>query len=548
MSDRYVIGLDFGTASARSVVLDAGSGEELAVAVAPYRHGVLDATLPDGTGLPPQFALQHPGDWLEALRASLVEAVAASGVAAERVVGVGVDFTSCTILPVDDRGTPLALVPGWGAQPHAWPKLWKHHAAQPHADAANALASGRGETWIKRYGGGLSAEWLLPKIVEIAERAPEVLAAADRIVEAADWIVWQLTGTCVRNACGAGFKASWHKRDGYPSDGYLAALAPALDGYFGRQGRGVVAAPGTAAGVLSAGWAERLGLPPTTAVATGIIDAHAGMLGAGITAPGELYLAMGTSTCDLLLTEDEVLVPGVAGIVEDGIVPGLFAHEAGQAAVGDLFEWQVRQTGRSHAELTAEAARSAPGASGLLALDWWNGCRTPLMDSDLGGVLLGCSLATTPGEIYRAMLEATAFGTRMIVAAFTGAGVDVRAVCAGGGLTANALLTQIYADVLGRPLELCRSAHPSARGAAVLAAVAAGVHADVAAAGEAMAPARDVIHPDASATVVYDRLYRLYAELVDVLGRERGSALHRLTDLRREALAGHPPRPQEIPA
>ena len=546
-----VIGVDFGTESARALVVDAADGRVRGSGVAAYRHGVIDERLPTaGERLGAEWALQHPGDWLEALAASVRAAIAASGVDASTVAGIGLDFTACTVLPVRADGTPLMQDPALARAPHAWPKLWKHHASQPQATRVTDVAAGRGEGWLSRYGGRISSEWMLPKALQVLEEAPDVFAAADLIVEGGDWVVWQLTGRFARNACAAGYKGLWHKREGYPSDEYLTALNPGLRGFYAARGGGqVVVAPGTRVGTLTPAWATRLGLLPQTPVGAALIDAHAGVLGSGATAPGDLMLILGTSTCHLLLADRERLVPGVAGVVEDGIVAGLFAYEAGQAAVGDSFAWFVETlassevaaaaavAGRSiHEELTDRASALRPGESGLLALDWWNGNRSTLVDAELSGVLVGATLGTRPEHVYRALIESTAFGTRVIADALVAGGVPVTRVVAGGGLTRNALLLQIYADVLGIDVEVAGAGQASALGAAMLGAVAAGAagggHPTVEAAAAAMAPPPAATYrPDPEARARYADLYALYAELYDLFGRQR-PLMHRLRALR----------------
>ncbi len=547
----YTIGLDFGTESARALVVDVRSGRVAGSASAAYGHGVIDDRLP-GTDarLGAEWALQHPADWLEAMTAATREAMVQAGASADDVVGLGVDFTSCTVLPVLHDGTPLALTDAWQGVPNAWPKLWKHHASQPQATRVTDLAAESETSWLPRYGGRISSEWLLPKALQVLEESPEVFAASDLIVEGGDWVVWQLTGRFARNACAAGYKGLWHKGEGYPSDAYLRRLHPDLAGFFHTRGGGQDVVPaGARVGTLTAAWAERLGLSPNTAVGAAIIDAHAGVLGSGATRPGDLMLILGTSTCHLLLSDHEALVPGMAGVVEDGIVPGLFAYEAGQAAVGDIFGWFVdgmlpadvkaeadASRVSAHDVLAARAASLRPGESGLLALDWWNGNRSTLVDAELSGLLVGVTLSTQSAHVYRALIEATAFGTRVIADALRDAGVAVTRVVAGGGLTRNRLLMQIYADVLGAPIEVAAASQASALGAAMLGAVAAGVdaggHATIGDAAVAMAPAAvDTYRPQPDAVRVYADLYVLYRELYDLFGRQ-SRLMHRLRALR----------------
>jgi L-ribulokinase len=546
----YCLGLDFGTESVRAVLVDARSGATMATAVDRYADGVIEHALP-GTSvtLGADWALQNPADWLDGLARTVAGVLSASGVDPGDVIGLGVDFTSCTVLPTDAVGRPLCQVDGLVNQPHAWPKLWKHHAAQPQADRVTDLAAERGEQWLPRYGGRISSEWMLPKSLQILQEAPEIYRDAAHVLEGGDWIVWQLTGTLTRNACGAGYKGLWHRREGYPSRAYLAALDPRFERFYEEKATGSVSAPGSLAGRLSPAWAARLGLGADVAVAVPIIDAHAAVLGGGVGEAGPLFLIMGTSTCHLLMASGESLVPGIAGVVEDGIVPGLHGYEAGQAAVGDILAWYVqhavpasvhdeaRAAGCSvHDVLSEKAARLVPGESGLVALDWWNGNRCTLMNSELSGLLVGLTLGTRPEHIYRALIEATAFGTRVIVEAFESAGLAATRLVAGGGLAANPLVMQIYSDVCGRDLEVAGSPQASALGAAMLGAVAAGPdrggHRSLAEAVARMAPPPSrVYRPDVHRRKTYDELYRCYRELYDAFGRT-SDAMQRLRELR----------------
>ncbi len=532
---RYAIGIDFGTESARAVLADAATGAEVATAIHRYRHGVLDRQLPDATRLESDWALQHPGDWLDALEDPLRQMVAAGGA---DVAGIGVDFTSCTVLPARGDGTPLALDPAFQKRPHAWPMLWKHHAAQPYADRFNAS----GWEGLRWYGGKTSSEWLWAKAWQVLEEAPEVFAAAERFIEGGDWIVWQLTGREVRSACQAGYKAHWQPGDGYPSRAFLDRLHPRLGTVLDRLGPPQPL--GTAAGGLTTAWAGRTGVRPGTPVAVALIDAHAAVPALGIADPGRLVAIVGTSTCHMMLGERRVPVTGISGVVRDGILPGYFGYEAGQVSVGDMLEWYVQTYGaqqfgdeaRAFARLEADAAALWPGQSGLLALDWWNGCRTPLVDADLSGVILGLTLATRPGEIYRALLEATAFGTRLVIDTFEQGGVPVREIHACGGVAVKSpLLLQLYADVTGRPVYAYDVPHASALGAAVYAAVAAGAHPDLLAATRAMGAKPVRRHEPAEAhRATYEALYAIYRELHAAFSNA-GGAVKRLRHLQHAA-------------
>jgi len=529
---RYSIGIDFGTESARAVLVDVATGAVVATAVHPYRHGVLDRALPGGARLDPDWALQHPGDWLEALEVLLRQMAAAGG---DAVAGIGVDFTSCTLLPVRAEGTPLALEEAFRSRPHAWPMLWKHHAAWPYADRINAS----GWEGLRWYGGRTSSEWLWAKVWQVLEEAPDVFAVADRFIEGGDWIVWQLVGREVRSACQAGYKAHWQPGEGYPPATLLQRLHPRLPAVLPRLGPPQPL--GTPAGGLTRAWASRSGLRPGTPVAVAIIDAHAAVPAVGVAEAGRLVAIVGTSTCHMILGEQRHPIPGISGVVQDGILPGFYGYEAGQVSVGDMLEWFVQTYGiprygdqaAAFARLEAEAASLLPGQSGLLALDWWNGCRTPLVDADLSGVLLGLTLATQPAEVYRALLEATAFGTRLVLETFEEGGIPIREIHAcGGPASKSPLLLQLYADTTGRPLYAYDVPHASALGAAVHGAAAGGIYPDLIGATRAMGarPMRRY-DPRDDARRVYDALYRIYRELHAALSRPEG-AIKRLRRLR----------------
>jgi L-ribulokinase len=544
---RYAIGLDFGTESVRALLVDISDGSTLATAVDSYPDGVIDERLP-GTNrrLPPDWALQNPADWLTGVERTTRAVIASSGVSPDAVAGIGIDFTACTVVPTAADGTPLCEIEGFRTQPHAWAKLWKHHGAEPEARRITELAAARKERWLARYGGRVSSEWLLAKALEVAEHAPDVYAAASTIVEGGDWVAWQLTGVLARNACAAGYKGNWHKRDGFPSRDYLAALKPGFERLYDEKIAGRVVAPGTAIGRLTPAWAQRLGLSTGTSVAAAIIDAHAAVPGSGVAGPGTLVMMMGTSTCHLFMARSERPVEGMAGVVEDGIVAGFYAYESGQAAVGDVFAWitqhatppsyhtEAAAQGVSlHDLLMAKSEVLGPGGSGLLALDWWNGNRSTLGRSDLSGLLVGATLGTRAEHIFHALVEATAFGTRAIVESFTDEGLEVSSIVAGGGITRNAPLMQIYADVTGRSIAVAGAQQASALGAAMLAAVAPGSegggHDSIETAVERMAPPPSrVYEPDRARAAEYDALYCEYKRLYDYFGRGGNEIMRKL--------------------
>ncbi len=529
----YSLGLDFGTESARALLINAANGEIVASAIENYPAGVMDAVLPNGRILGPDWALQNPADWLYAAEVTIKKVLIDSAINPDAICGIGIDFTSCTVLPTKSDGTPLCQLPGWVDEPHAWPKLWKHHAAQKQADRITRLADERNEGWLQRYGGIISSEWMLPKGLQIFEEAPGAYAETDLIVEGGDWLAWQLTGKLLRNACAAGFKGLWNKADGYPSQEYLAELHPEFQNFFMSKAAGQVAAPGNLVGNLTQARAKQLGLSTDTKVGVGIIDAHAGAIGAGVSESDVLYMAMGTSTCHLLLAKQELFCQGISGVVEDGILPGWFGYEAGQAGVGDIFNWFTSFSGQDHDTLTQKALLLPPGADGLLTLDWWNGCRTPLVDADLSGLILGFSLRTPPEAVYRALIESTAFGTRYILDTFNKGGIPISKIIASGGLTKNDLLLQIYADVTGLVIEVCSTEQASAVGAAILGTIAADLYPDIGSAVSKIAPSPSkIVHPDGEKHRKYSELYQLYLEAVETFGINENSIMKKLHNLR----------------
>jgi L-ribulokinase len=552
---KYAIGVDFGTESGRAVLVDIADGRELAAAVHPYANGVIDEKLP-GTDvrLPPEWALQDPNDYLEVFRHAVPQALAEGKVSPEDVIGIGIDFTACTMLPVRADGTPLCFLPEWRNNPHAWVKLWKHHAAQPEADKINAVARSMKQGWLDRYGGKISSEWFFSKTLQILDEAPAVYAGAGRLLEAADWVVWQLCGEEKRNSCTAGYKAMWSKREGYPGEEYFAALDPRLKNVVDEKMSRKIYPIGDKAGGLTPQAAAWTGLRPGTAVAIANVDAHVSVPAVTVTEPGRMVMIMGTSTCHMLLGTEERVVPGMCGYTEDGIIPGLFGYEAGQSGVGDIFAWLVDHAVPPdyhqaaalrgitlHELLTEKAAAQKPGEHGLLALDWWNGNRSTLVDVDLSGMLLGATLATRAEDIYRALIEATAYGTRVIIEAFEKNGVPVRELVACGGLSQkNPMLMQIYADVTGREIKISANKQAPALGSAMFGAVAAGKAAGgyesiLAAAGKMAYLKKETYKPDPAHQRTYDRLYAEYARLYDYFGRGENPVMKTLKQIRDEA-------------
>ena len=546
---RAVVGVDFGTLSGRAVVVRIADGAELGVGVHEYQHGVVDRTLhTTGEPLPPDWALQVPSDWVDVLRFAVPKAVAASGLEPHDIVGIGTDFTACTVLPTLEDGTPLCTVPQFADRPHAYPKLWRHHAAQPQADRINALATQRGEPWLSRYGNKISSEWEFAKGLQLLEEDHEVYAATRHWVEAADWIVWQLTGRYVRNICSTGYKAIF--QDGrYPSEAFLGALDPGFAGFVREKVSAPIARLGEPVGEVTERAAAWTGLRPGTTVCVGNVDAHVTAPAVQAIEPGRLLAVMGTSTCHVLNATALAEVPGMCGVVDGGITPGLWGYEAGQSGVGGILAWFARTSVPPEYHRAAEAdgvgvqdllsrrgADLRVGEHGLVALDWHDGNRSVLVDHELSGLIVGQTLATRPEDVYRALQEATAFGARTIIEAFETAGIDVNEVVVAGGLARDAVMMQLYADVTRRPLSIAGSEQAPALGAAMHAAVAAGEYADIHAAAAVMGKVRrDAYRPDPDRADAYDALYAEYRELHDHFGRGATDLMHRLRRIRRRA-------------
>lgn len=544
MSEKYTIGLDYGTNSVRALVVNVATGEEVGTHVFDYPHGeagiILDAK-------DPNLARQHPADYIEGATAAvcgaLKDAARIPGFSPDQVIGIGVDTTGSTPLPVDKKGEALAFQDVFKNNPAAMAWLWKDHTSYMEAAEITEKAAAAHPEYLAKCGGVYSSEWFWAKLLHCRRSAPDVFDAAYTWVECADWIPGLLTGTTApdrikRCICAAGHKAmanpTW---GGYPDAAFLASVDKAL-------ARVRETLPDTlycikdAAGTLTDEWAKRLGLPSGIPVAVGAFDAHLGAVGCGIT-PGVLTKIVGTSTCDMMVApmeEDLPDIPGLCGIVPESILPGAYGLEAGQSAFGDIYNWFVNylQPGGpdkgSHEALTDAARRLRPGESGLLALDWHNGNRTILVDPRLTGMMLGMTLHTRPEEMYRALIEATAFGARVIMERFEEYGVKAKRVINCGGIAMkNPLVMQILADVMNRTMEISRSTQTCALGAAMAGAVvagkAAGGHDDFAAAAKAMTGVQPVKYaPDPGNVVVYDRIYRLYRQLHDAFGTRQYAA------------------------
>ncbi len=550
---KYSIGVDYGSLSGRAVLVDLETGAEAATSVLEYPHAVMDREIPTGKKLPPDFALQHPKDYLDVLSTTIPDVLKQANVSADEVIGIGIDFTACTVLPVFADGTPLCFREEYQDEPHAYVKLWKHHAAQDEANKLNQIAAGLGEDFLSRYGGKISSEWLFPKLMQILDEAPDVYEKMDKFVEATDWIVWQLTGKEMRSSCTAGYKALWHKQKGYPDKAFFKALDPRLENVVDDKLSRSICPIGSKAGELTKEAAALTGLREGTAVAVGNVDAHVALPAVNITDEGKMLMIMGTSTCHILMGTKEKTVPGMCGVVEDGVVPGYFGYEAGQSCVGDHFDWFVKnclpasyrdeaekQGVNIHKFLREKAKQLRVGESGLVALDWWNGNRSVLVDVDLTGLIVGMTLLTKPEEIYRALLEATAYGTRMIIDTFEENGVPIRALYAAGGIAEkDELMMQIYADVTNREIRISGSPQAPALGSAMFGAVAAGKAAGgfdtLSEAASVMAKVKDTVYRPVPENVkMYDKLYSEYKILHDYFGRGENDVMKRLKDIKEE--------------
>lgn len=548
--EKYVVGLDYGTLSARAVLVSVSDGKVIEESVYPYPHGILDTVsglTSDGTGfLPADYALQEIDDYIDAMFHTIREVVENAGCQAEDVIGIGIDATSSTFLPLLANREPLCKTQQFCRNPHAYLKLWKHHGAQTQADQITALANERKEPFMMRCGGKVNAEWMLPKLMEIVEKAPDVYEAADNFMEVSDYLVYLLTGEITRCMCHAGYKLLWNEEDGYPSEDFLRALHPQLSSLKEKL-KGRQLQVGECAGRLTQEAADRLGLKKGTAVAASLIDAHVAVPSVGIDGPDKALMILGTSCCMLLCSEKLSYIKGISGCVRNAVLPGLYAYEAGQSAVGDLFEWFVQNCvpgsyekeasdlGISvHMLLSEKAAALKPGESGLIALDWWNGNRSCLADAKLSGMILGLTLRTKPEEIYRALLEAAAFGMRAIFEEFEKGGVIARELYACGGIVGkNPFMMQIYADVLGQTIYTASTDQGSAFGASVYAAVAAGIqtggYGSIKEAARAMGKKGETKYEPIPQNVeVYHRLYQEYKMLHDYFGTGGNEVMHRM--------------------
>ncbi|HLR19056.1 MAG TPA: ribulokinase [Staphylococcus sp.] len=539
----YSIGIDFGTGSGRVFLINTENGKIVEKFVKFYTHGTIEGEF-RGVKLPQSFSLQNANDYIEVIEEGIPAILEQSNIDTSEIVGIGIDFTSSTVVFVDEAMEPIHNKEGFQDNPHAYVKLWKHHGAQEEADLLFKTALEEKNRWLGYYGYNVSSEWMIPKIMEVNNKAPEVMSITAHIMEAGDWIVNRLTDRNVRSNCGLGFKSFWEASSGFHYD-----LFDKVDSELSSIVKNKVEAPviniGESVGKISNQMAEKLGLSPETEVSPFIIDAHSSLLGIGSEKDKEMTMVMGTSTCHLMLNKEQHKVPGISGSVKGAIIPELYAYEAGQTAVGDLFEYVVNQTPYNYVNeaktrdistfklLNEKASKLYPGESGLIALDWHNGNRSVLSDSNLKGCLFGMGLHTKHEEIYRAYIEATAFGTKMIMQQYEGWNMDVERVFACGGIPKkNPLLIEIYANILNKKITVIDSEYAPAIGAAILGAICGNAHSNLYKAIEAMKePVLYEIEPESDKVIIYKKLFNAYKELHDLHGYKKAKIMREVFNL-----------------
>lgn len=533
---KYSIGIDYGTLSGRAILVDVADGNIIAESTLEYKHGVMDEYLCNtDVKLPSDYALQHPRDYIDVIEYCIPDIISRSGVHNSDIIGIGIDFTSCTVISTYADGTPLCFSEKFNKHPDAYVKLWKDHSSLPYAEKITKLAKDKGYEFINRYGGAISSEWLIPKIMLIADKSPEVYNEAAYFIEAADWIVWQLCGKQTRSSCTSGYKALWHSKEGYPPAEFFEKLDPKFSNLLTEKLNAPIQSIGTKAGRITKKWALKLGLNENTSIAVGNIDGHATVPAVKVTKPGQMLMILGTSACFMTLDERELDVREIAGYVKDGMMPGYYGYEAGQACMGDHFAWFVKhmmpyeykldaqKVGKSDIEYVFEkASRLSPGENGLIALDWWNGNRALPCQSGLSGCIIGMNLSTKPEHIFRALVEATAYGARKITDNFRKYGLNIDSIHAAGGIAEkNSFVMQLYADILNMEIKISGSSQAAALGASITGAVAGGAYDTLTDGAEHMGKLKDITYkPNQENRAVYDALYNEFCRLYDYFGRE----------------------------
>lgn len=540
----YVLGIDYGTLSARAIVVESKTGRTLGECTHAYAHGVIDEKLPDSTPLAGSgWALAHPADYKDALIAIVSGAIKNAGISSEKVRALAIAATACTLVPVDKSLTPLCLFPQFSGHPHAYAKLWKHHRAQPCADRMTQIAREMEPKMLERYGGRISSEWAIPKIMEIYYEDSTVYHAASRFMQISDWLTAWLTGCGnVQNGSIAQYKSMWNRQCGWPSDEYLSRVDNIVPEIIHAKLGGQMLMAGERVGTLTENAAQMLGLQSDTVVAMAHTDAHCGALGAGASREGDYVLILGTSSCGHLISRKSASVPGVTGAINDGLLPGYICYSAGQASVGDMLSWLIQNAvPGKYADLAqAEgknlyqflenlAAAQRPGQCGLIALDWFNGNRSILANANLSGVLMGLTLESTPEDIYRALLDSIAFGHREIVDNFYASGLEInRIILCGGIVNQSRLLPQILSDVLNRPVEISVEPQATALGAAMCAAAAADKIPLTDAIDRMKGQTHIIISPNPENAQLYERIYALYHRLYRFFGKEEPDLMAQL--------------------
>lgn len=544
---KYTIGIDFGSLSARAVLINVENGEQIALSTSEYTHGVMDTILtPTGEKLPPNFALQHPNDYLSSLKEVVNEIMQKSKVNPEDVFALGIDFTSCTILPIKSDGTPLCALKEFSGEKHAYVKLWKHHSAQPYADILNSVAKERKEDFLDYCGGVVSSESLFSKIYEVLDCAPNVYQNTDYFVEAGDWVNFILTDKLALSYCFAVYKGFYVQDKGFPCEEFFTRCDKRLQGVKNKICNKILKL-GEPVGKITLGMAKELGLSPNTIISSCIIDAHASGCALNLKENGDTFGVMGTSACFMSISDKKAVVKGTCGFAKDGIVPNFYGYEAGLCCFGDCFSYvadnlagveyhlQAQKEGVSVLNLLMKKAEKiGAGKCGLLALNWLNGNRSILVDSDLSGMFLGVKLTTLPEDYIRALMEATAFGTRNIIENYLKYGIKINKFIATGGIpNKNSSLMQILADVLGMNIYISSANESGALGSAINAAVSCGIYKDFISAQENMSAGYSrVYYPNPENKRIYDLLYAEYKKLHDYFGLEN-DVMKKLTQIKR---------------
>lgn len=542
---KYVIGIDYGTLSARAILVDIDNGNEIASSEYIYPHAVM--TYNDfGVISSKDTSLQHPGDYLEALSYTVRDIIAQSKADTKDILGIGIDFTSSTVMPILADGTPMCLIDKYRNDPHAYVKLWKHHGANAEAEEMTQAAIKCGENWLSDYGGKVSSEWMFPKFLETMRCSPELFKDTERFIEAGEWIVMQLTGKETHSSNMVGYKSQWSSVNGYPSKRFFAEFGEEFENIIGTKISENILPAGSKAGEICESGSSLCGLAIGTSVAVPLIDAHASLPGSGIVDSGKLMLIIGTSCCHIILSDKDSNIDGICAKVYDGIIPGFYAYEAGQSCCGDLFDCFIRNyvPGRYTDEakekgigifdlMTEKASKLKVGENRLIALDWWNGNRSPYADFDLSGMIVGLTLSTKPEHIFRALLESIVFGTKVIVDNFEKGGIEVLEICASGGIAKkNQLLMQIFADVLGKSIRVSMEDQSGAKGSAVLASYACGYYDTIGEAAQRICSDKDIIYtPNRENHNKYLKLYREYVVLSEYFACSGNDVMKKLKNI-----------------